>query len=174
MDLRLARKMRPVLKASTTYSSLIPLDEWLTLKETNETCFAEGMKKLVGLGWEERRLGDNILGWENKRLGEGLPAKLVERYTQRHRDILNCHLIGVHKDQLSEGELRKLVCALESGAKVVNVATADGGTQLCVSVLSLGPNGVRSSIIAETRERSEKTRGAASMKGVKTEVNISI
>ena len=173
MDLRLARKMRPVVKASTTYSSLIPLDEWLTPTQTNETCFAEGMKKLVGLGWEERRLGDNILGWENKRLGEGLPAKLVERYTQRHRDILNCDLVGVDKDQMSEDNLRKLICALESGAKVVNMATADGVTQLCVSVLSLGPNGVRSSIIAETRGRSDKTTAEASTRGVEREVNIS-
>ena len=173
MELRLARKMRPVIKASTTYSSLIPLDEWLTLKETKETCFAEGMKKLVGLGWGDRRLGENILGWDNKRLGEGLPAKLVERYTQRHRDILNCDLVGVDKDQMSEDNLRKLICALESGAKVVNVATADGVTQLCVSVLSLGPNGVRSSIIAETRGRSDKTTAEASTRGVEREVNIS-
>ena len=173
MEHRLARKMMPIIKASTTYSSLIPLDEWLTLMETNETSFAEGKKKLVGLGWEERRLGDNILGWENKRLGEGLPAKLVERYTQRHRDILNCDLVDVDKDQISEDNLRKLICALESGAKVVNVATADGVTQLCVSVLSLGPNGVRSSIIAETRGRSDKTTAEASTRGVEREVNIS-
>ena len=165
--------MRPFVKASTTYSSLIPIEEWLVLKETNETSFAEGKKKLVGLGWGDRRLGENILGWDNKRLGEGLPAKLVERYTHRHRDVLNCHLIGIDKDQLSEGELRKLVCALESGAKVVNVATADGGTQLCVSVLSLGPNGVRSSFTAETRGRSDKTSAEASSRGVEREVNIS-
>ena len=165
--------MRPLIKKETTYSSLIPLDEWLTLTQTNETCFEEGMKKLAGLGWEERRLGENILGWENKRLGEGLPAKLVEKYTMRHRDVQNCHLVGVRKDQLSEGEMRKLVCALESGAKVVNVATADGGTQLCVSVLSLGPNGVRSSFTAETRGRSDKTSAEASSRGVEREVNIS-
>ena len=164
---------RPV-KAEATYSSLIPLDEWLTLKQTNETCFAEGKKKLVGLGWEDRRLGEDILGWGNHRLGEGLPAKLVERYTRRHRDVLNCHLVGVNKDQLKEGELRKLICALESGAKVVTLPTADGEVQLCVSVLSLGPNGVRSSITAATREMSEKTRSAASKKGVKDQVNISL
>ena len=169
----MARKMRPVLKASTTYSSLIPLDEWLTLMQTNETCFEEGMKKLVGLGWGERRLGENILGWENKRLGEGLPAKLVERYTHRHRDVLNCHLVGVDKEKLSEDQLRKLICGLESGAKVVNAATADGEIKLCVSVLSLGPNGVRSGIIAETRGRSDKTTAEASTRGVEREVNIS-
>ena len=171
MEHRMAR--RPV-KAEATYSSLIPLDEWLTLKETNETCFAEGKKKLVGLGWEDRRLGEDILGWGNHRLGEGLPTKLVERYTRRHRDVLNCHLVGVNKDQLKEGELRKLICALESGAKVVTLPTADGEVQLCVSVLSLGPNGVRSSITAATREMSEKTRSAASKKGVKDQVNISL
>ena len=163
--------------ASTTYSSLIPLDEWLTLKATNTISFAEGKRKLVGLGWEDRRLGENHLGWDNNRLGEGLPAKLLDRYTQRHRDILNCHvspciaaIVGVDKEKLSEGQMRKLICAVESGAKVVNVKT-DQGDQLCVSTLSLGPNGVRSGFTAE-RERSDKTTAEASLRGVEMEVNI--
>ena len=174
MEHRLA-KMRPFVKASTTYSSLIPLDEWLTLKETNETSFAEGKKKLVGLGWEDRRLGEDILGWGTNRLGEGLPTKLVERYTRRHRDVLNCHVVGVDKDAMSESELRKLICALESGAKVVNLPTADGGIQLCVSVLSLGPHGVRGTILEEEerRERPGQTSSEASERGVELEVNIS-
>ena len=161
--------------ASTTYSSLIPLDEWLTLKATNTTSFAEGKRKLVGLGWEDRRLGENHLGWDNNRLGEGLPAKLLDRYTQRHRDILNCHvspciaaIVGVDKEKLSEGQLRKLICAVESGAKVVNVKTADG-IQLFVSVLSLGPNGVRGSF-TERREKSDKTTAEPSLRGVEMEV----
>ena len=105
MEHRLARKMMPIIKASTTYSSLIPLDEWLTLMETNETSFSEGKKRLVGLGWEDRRLGEDNLGWGNNRLGEGLPTKLVERYTRRHGDVLNCHVVGVDKDEMSESEL---------------------------------------------------------------------
>ena len=35
----------------TTYPSLIPLAEWLTLKETSQLCYSEGKRKLVGLGW---------------------------------------------------------------------------------------------------------------------------
>ena len=173
MEHRLARKMRPLVKASTTYSSLIPIDEWLTLKETNETSFSEGKKKLVGLGWEDRRLGEDNLGWGNNRLGEGLPTKLVERYTRRHRDVLNCHLVGIHKNQLSESELRKLICALESGVKVVNLPTAGGGVQLCVSLLSLGPHGVRGTLLEERGERPGQTSRAASERGVELEVNIS-
>ena len=179
MEHRLARKLRPLglFKKETTYSSLIPIEEWLVLKETNETSFAEGKKKLVGLGWGDRRLGEDILGWGNNRfeeVGEGLPAKLVERYVRRHRDVQNCHLVGVDKDQLTEGELRKLICALESGAKVVSVPTEDGKTKLCVSVLSLGPNGVRNTITAEKRERpGEDTAAAASQRGVEVKVNIS-
>ena len=173
MEHRLARKMRPIIGASTTYSSLIPMDEWLTLKETHETCFSEGKKKLVGLGWEDRRLGEDFLGWGNNRLGEGLPTKLVERYTRRHGDVSNCHLVGVDKDQLSESELRKLICALESGVKVVNLPTADGGVQLCVSVLSLGPHGVRGTILEERSERPGETSCAPSERGVELEVIIS-
>ena len=179
MEQRLARKLRPLglFKKETTYSSLIPIEEWLVLKETNETSFAEGKKKLVGLGWGDRRLGEDILGWGNNRfeeVKEGLPAKLVERYVRRHRDVQNCHFVGVDKDQLTEGELRKLICALESGAKVVSVPTEDGETKLCVSVLSLGPNGVRNTITAEKRERpGEDTAAAASQRGVEVKVNIS-
>ena len=150
----------------------------MTLKATNTTSFAEGKRKLVGLGWEDRRLGENHLGWDNNRLGEGLPAKLLDRYTQRHRDILNCHvspciaaIVGVDKEKLSEGQMRKLICAVESGAKVVNVKTADG-IQLFVSVLSLGPNGVRGSF-TERRERSDKTIAEPSLRGVEMEVTIS-
>ena len=179
MDHRLVGKLRPLfsMKEATTYSSLVPLDEWFVLKETNETSFAEGKRKLVGLGWEDRRLGEDILGWVNNNrydeVVEGLPTKLVERYVQRHRDVQNCVLVGDHQDQLTEGHLRKLICALESGAKVVNLPTADGGIQLYVSVLSLGPNGVRSSITRETRGRSDKTTAEASLSGVEREVNIS-
>ena len=55
---------------------------------------------------------EDILGWGNNRLGEGLSIKLVERYTRRHGYVSNCHLVGVHKDKMSESELRKLICAL--------------------------------------------------------------
>ena len=137
MKRRLAKEMMPVVKPLTTYSSLIPLDEWLVLKETNEICFADGKRKLVGLGWEGGRLGEGI-GWQNIRQGEGLPTRLVERYLNRHTDFFNCDLVGVDKDKLSEDQLRKLVLCLESGAKVVNQED-----KLYVSVLSLGPNGVR-------------------------------
>ena len=179
MKPRLAGKLRPLfnLKEATTYSSLVPLDEWFVLKATNETSFDEGKKKLVGLGWEDRRLGEDVLGWGNNRFEEvveGLPAKLLERYVRRHRDVLNSHLAGVDNDQMSEGELRKLICAMESGAKVVSIPTADGKIKLCVSVLSLGPNGVRSTITAEKRERpGEDTAAAALQRGVEVKVNIS-
>ena len=160
--------------ASTTYSSLIPLDEWLTLCETNQTSFADGKRKLVGLGWEDRRLGENVLGWDNQRLGEGLPAKLVERFTSRHRDVYNCHLVGVVKDQMSEDKLRKLICEKENSPKVVKKATPDGRIELYVSVLSLGPNGVRGSFTAVgRRDRSDKTTAEASLRGVEMEVTIS-
>ena len=167
--------MGPLAKRETIYNSLIPLEEWLTYTVTGEACFDDGKRKLVGLGWEDERLGERGLGWGAKRTGEGLPAKLVERYSRRHRDVLlNSHLAGVDKDQMTEGELRKLVCALESGAKVVSVPTADGKIKLFVSVLSLGPNGVRSTITVEKRERpGEDTAAAASQRGVKVKVNIS-
>ena len=116
---------------------------------------------------------EDILGWGNNRLGEGLSIKLVERYTRRHGDVSNCHLVGVDKDQLSESELRKLICALESGVKVVNLPTADGGVQLCVSVLSLGPHGVRGTILEERSERPGETSCAPSERGVELEVIIS-
>ena len=156
----------------TTYSSLIPLDQYLVWRETKETSWYDGMRKLVGLGWEGGRLGEDVIGWEFKRLGVGLPAKLVERYEMRHRGILNCGLAGVDKDKLSESKLMELVCCLESGAKVVSVPTDDGGTKLYVSVLSLGPNGVRSSIAVEQRERSDPTSGGALTRGVEVKVNV--
>ena len=174
MKQRQALRMGPLVKKETTYNSLIPLEEWLTYTATGEACFDEGKQKLVGLGWGEERLGEGGLGWGLKRTGEGLPAKLVERYSRRHRDVLNSHLAGVDKDKMTEGELRNLICAMESGAKVVSVPTADGKTKLCVSVLTLGPNSVRSTITAEKRERSgEITAAAASQRGVKVKVNIS-
>ena len=168
-------RMGPLVKRETTYNSLIPLEEWLTYTATGEACFDDGKRKLVGLGWEDERLGERGLGWGVKRTGEGLPAKLVERYSRRHRDVLlNSHLAGVDKDQMTEGELRKLICALESGAKVVSVPTADGKIALCVSVLTLGPNTVRSTIAAEKRERrGEITGAAASQREVEVKVNIS-
>lgn len=165
MKRRLAKEMMPVVNPLTTYPSLIPLDEWLVLKETNETCFADGKRKLVGLGWEGERLGEGI-GWENiRRQGEGLPTRLVERYRNRHRDVLKCDLVGVDKDKLSESELRKLVLCQESGAKVVNQED-----KLYVSVLSLGPNGVRTSIAVQQREKPEKSTPAASEKGIEVEM----
>ena len=101
-----------------------------------------------------------------------MPAKLVERYEMRHRGILNCGLAGVDKDKLSESKLMELVCCFESGAKVVSVPTDDGGIKLYVSVLSLGPNGLRSSIAVEQRERSDPTSGGGSMREVEVKVNI--
>ena len=166
--------MGPLAKRETIYNSLIPLEEWLTYTATGEACFTEGKQKLVGLGWEDGRLGGGGLGWGVKRTGEGLPDKLVERYSRRHRDVLKSHLAGVDKEQMTEGELRKLICAMESGAKVVSVPTADGKIKLCVSVLTLGPNTVRSTIAAEKRERrGEITGAAASQREVEVKVNIS-
>ena len=174
MKQRQALRMGPLVKKETTYNSLIPLEEWLTYTATGEACFDEGKQKLVGLGWGEERLGEGGLGWGLKRTGEGLPAKLVERYSRRHRDVLNSHLAGVDKDKMTEGELRKLICAMESGAKVVSVPTADGKSKLCVSVLTLGPNTVRSTITAEKRETpGEITAAATSQGGVEVKVNIS-
>ena len=174
MKQRQALRMGPLVKRETTYNSLIPLEEWFVYRETGEACFDEGKQKLVGLGWGEERLGEGGLGWGLKRTGEGLPAKLVERYSTRHRDVLNSHLAGVDKDKMTEGELRKLICAMESGAKVVSVPTADGKSKLCVSVLTLGPNTVRSTITAEKRETpGEITAAATSQGGVEVKVNIS-
>ena len=174
MKQRQAIRMGPLVKRETTYNSLIPLEEWFVYRETGEACFDEGKQKLVGLGWGEERLGEGGLGWGLKRTGEGLPAKLVERYSTRHRDVLNSHLAGVDKDKMTEGELRKLICAMESGAKVVSVPTADGKSKLCVSVLTLGPNTVRSTITAEKRETpGEITAAATSQGGVEVKVNIS-
>ena len=169
------RQARPFfIKKETTYSSLIPIEEYLVFRETQKASFAEGKQKLVGLGWGDQRLGEEGFGWDNKRTGEGLPAKLVERYSTRHRDVLNSHLAGVDKDKMTEGELRMLICAMESGAKVVSVPTADGKTKLCVSVLTLGPNSVRSTITAEKRETpGEITAAATSQGGVEVKVNIS-
>ena len=97
---------------------------------------------------------------------------LVEKYTRRHRDVMNCHLVGVDKTKLSEDQLRKKICALESGGpKVVNVAS-DGVSQLFVSVLSLGPNGVRETLM-EISDRPSESSCAASERGVELEVNIS-
>ena len=119
----------------------------------------------MGLGWEGGRLGEGIR-WENIRQGEGLPTKLVERYMNRPRDAFNCDLAGVDKDMLSEGQLRKLVLCLESGAKVVNQEDI-----LYVSVLSLGPNGVRTPIAVQQRERpDQKSGGEASERGVEVEL----
>ena len=94
-----------------------------------------------------------------------MPTRLVERYRNRHRDVLKCDLVGVDKDKLSESELRKLVLCQESGAKVVNQED-----KLYVSVLSLGPNGVRTSIAVQQREKPEKSTPAASEKGIEVEM----
>ena len=70
-----AKKLFPVIKNQTTYSSLIPLDQYLLWKETKETSWEDGKRKLVGLGWEGGRLGDGITELKTKYLGEGLPDK---------------------------------------------------------------------------------------------------
>ena len=107
-----AKKLFPVIKNQTTYSSLIPLDQYLLWKETKETSWEDGKRKLVGLGWEGGRLGDGITELKTKYLGEGLPDKLLARYEMRHRDIFNCHLPGVDKDKVSESQLRMWVRGL--------------------------------------------------------------
>ena len=53
----------------------------------------------------------------------------------------------------------------------MNVAS-DGGTKLFVSVLSLGPNAVRDTLM-ERRERPSESSFAASERGVELEVDIS-
>ena len=167
MEHRQAKKLFPVIKNQTTYSSLIPLDQYLLWKETKETSWEDGKRKLVGLGWEGGRLGDGITELKTKYLGEGLPDKLLARYEMRHRDIFNCHLPGVDKDKVSESQLRMWVRGLESGAKVVSVPSGR-----YVSVLSLGPHGVRSSVVVEQREWSGQTSVEASEIGVEVKVNI--
>ena len=115
------------MKKETTYPSLIPLHVWLVGQETKEACFEDGKRRLVGLGWEDRRLGDDQMGWGNEWLGEGLPNKLVQRYTRRHRDVLDKSTVaGVDKEKVSEAKLREYICGMESGPKTVEVCDNDG------------------------------------------------
>ena len=58
----------------------------------------------------------------------------------------------------------------EHGSKFES--TSDGRIELYVSVLSLGPNGVRSTVEGR-RDRSDKTTAEASLRGVEMEVTIS-
>ena len=178
MEQRLARRMGPLVKKETTYPSLIPLHVWLVGQETKEACFEDGKRRLVGLGWEDRRLGDDQMGWGNEWLGEGLPNKLVQKYARRHRDVLDKSTVaGVDKEKVSEAKLREYICGMESGPKIVEVCDNDGKIQRFVSLLALGPNGAMSMIGAtsmvsvEGRERPGQPTAAASLRGVEVEVS---
>ena len=174
MEHRQARKMGPLVK-ETTYPSLIPLEVWLVGRETNEACFADGKRRLVGLGWEDRRLGEAGLGWGQDLLGEGLPTKLVEKYTRRHRDVLDTTVVaGVDKTKVTEAEFRKMICRMESGPKIVEVLDVNGRIQRFVSTLALGPHGVTGTISVEREEKSDQTTVTASLRGVEVEVNLSL
>ena len=173
MEQRLARRMGPLVKKETCYPSLIPLDVWLVGQETREACFAEGKRRLFGLGWEEGRLGEDGLGWGHNWQGEGLPIKLVQKYTRRHRDVMETAVVsGVDKDKMTESELRKIICSMESGPKIVEECVGGGEIQRFVSVLCLGPHGVTKSI--EKRRKPEQTSAAESLRGVEVEVNLSL
>ena len=169
-----ARKTGPLVK-ETTYPSLMPLEVWLVGRETNTACFADGKRRLVGMGWEDRRLGEAGLGWGQDLLGEGLPTKLVEKYVRRHRDILDTTIVaGIDKEKVSEAGLRKIVCGVESGPKIIEVCDSDGRIQRFVSLLALGPQKATGMISLERRERPGQPTAAASLRGVEVEVNSSL
>ena len=175
MEQRLARRMGPLVKKETCYPSLIPLDVWLVGQETREACFAEGKRRLIGLGWEEGRLGEDGLGWGQNWQGEGLPIKLVQKYARRHRDVLHTTTVaGVDKEKVSEAELRKIIYGMESGPKIVDMCDNDGKIQRFVSLLALGPHKATGMISVERRDRPSQPTASASLRGVEVEVNSSL
>ena len=147
------------MKQETTYSHLLPLKVFFIGRETGDWSLlqSEGLKKIVGLGWEDTRLGENV------------PAKLVEKYENRHRidDGRFINLVDGVKQDTSDEELRKIITSWEGGPKTVETLDVDGKVQLAVTMLALGPHGAPPG--SEKREKKDQ----ASFERVKHEVNLS-
>ena len=151
------------IKQETTYSHLLPLKVFFVGRETGDWSLlqSEGEKKIVGLGWEDTRLGGNV------------PAKLVEKYVNRHRidDGRFINLVDGVKQDTSDEELRKIITSWEAGPKTVELETldVDGKVQLAVTMLSLGPHGAPPGVtVSEKREKKDQS----SFERVKHEVNL--
>ena len=154
---------RTRIKQETTYSHLLPLKVFFVGRETGDWSLlqSEGEKKIVGLGWEDTRLGGNV------------PAKLVEKYVNRHRidDGRFINLVDGVKQDTSDEELRKIITSWEAGPKTVELETldVDGKVQLAVTMLSLGPHGAPPGVtVSEKREKKDQS----SFERVKHEVNL--
>ena len=150
---------RTRIKQETTYSHLLPLKVFFVGRETGDWSLlqSEGLKKIVGLGWEDTRLGENV------------PAKLVEKYENRHRidDGRFINLVDGVKQDTSDEELRKIITSWEGGPKTVETLDVDGKVQLAVTMLALRPHGAPPG--SEKREKKDQ----ASFERVKHEVNLS-
>ena len=150
---------RTRIKQETTYSHLLPLKVFFVGRETGDWSLlqSEGEKKIVGLGWEDTRLGGNV------------PAKLVEKYVNRHRidDGRFINLVDGVKQDTSDEELRKIITSWEGGPKTVETLDVDGKVQLAVTMLAFGPHGAPPG--SEKREKKDQ----ASFERVKHEVNLS-
>ena len=154
---------RTRIKQETTYSHLLPLKVFFIGRETGDWSLlqSEGLKKIVGLGWEDTRLGENV------------PAKLVEKYENRHRidDGRFINLVDGVRQDTSDEELRKIITSWEAGPKTVELETldVDGKVQLAVTMLSLGPHGAPPGVtVSEKREKKDQS----SFERVKHEVNL--
>ena len=153
---------RTRIKQETTYSHLLPLKVFFVGRETGDWSLlqSEGLKKIVGLGWQDTRLGENV------------PAKLVEKYENRHRidDGRFINLVDGVKQDTSDEELRKIITSWEGGPKTVETLDVDGKVQLAVTMLALGPHGAPPGVTgSEKREKKDQS----SFKRVKHEVNLS-
>ena len=150
---------RTRIKQETTYSHLLPLKVFFVGRETGDWSLlqSEGLKKIVGLGWEDTRLGGDV------------PAKLVAKYENRHRidDGRFINLVDGVKQDTSDEELRKIITSWEGGPKTVETLDVDGKVQLAVTMLALGPHGAPPG--SEKREKKDQ----ASFERVKHEVNLS-
>ena len=154
---------RTRIKQETTYSHLLPLKVFFVGRETGDWSLlqSEGLKKIVGLGWEDTRLGGDV------------PAKLVAKYENRHRidDGRFINLVDGVKQDTSDEELRKIITSWEAGPKTVELETldVDGKVQLAVTMLSLGPHGAPPGVtVSEKREKKDQS----SFERVKHEVNL--
>ena len=151
------------MKQETTYSHLLPLKVFFVGRETGDwsRLQSDGIKKIVGLGWEDTRLGENV------------PAKLVSKYENRHRidDGRFINLVDGVRQDTSDEELRKIITSWEAGPKTVELETldVDGKVQLAVTMLSLGPHGAPPGVtVSEKREKKDQS----SFERVKHEVNL--
>ena len=149
------------MKQETTYSHLLPLKVFFVGRETGDwsRLQSDGIKKIVGLGWEDTRLGENV------------PAKLVSKYENRHRidDGRFINLVDGVRQDTSDEELRKIITSWEGGPKTVNTLDVDGKVQLAVTMLALGPHGAPPGVTgSEKREKKDQS----SFERVKHEVNL--